>query len=164
MTGPNEVLILKRVLVPLDGSALAESALPALMNLLPAADLDIHLCEVVSDWLTTGVYPGWGPIGEWGEIVPDTDEGVREAENYLRRVAERLVGSHVTTTVRVGIPAHAIVDEIRVIKPDLVAMATHGRGGMARAVMGSVTDLVLRASAVPVLVVHPRPAETENRP
>lgn len=146
---------MKRVLVPLDGSALAEAALPALLRLFPADKLDILLFEVLPSPTANAVYPSWGPVGEWGEVLPNPEEARAQAQAYLSQVALRLSGAHVSTTVTEGAPGHAILETIRTAKPDLVAMATHGRGGLARAVMGSVTDLVLRAAAVPVLVVHP---------
>ena len=86
------------------------------------------------------------------------DEGIREANVYLDRIAARMKqdGFEVETRVLVDSrPASAILSYADDHEVDLIAMATHGRGGVPRAVMGSVTDKVVRGAHRPVLVVRP---------
>jgi nucleotide-binding universal stress UspA family protein len=131
------------VLIPLDGSALAERALG------PAADLAWLLgarCDLVRV-----VAPGDGGPGQAAE-----EEA--EARSYLGRVAGRLGqrGLQARTLVLAARqPAEAIVLEARARGSGLIALATHGRGGLRRALLGSVADKVLRAAPCPVLVYRP---------
>ncbi len=86
------------------------------------------------------------------------DEGIREAEVYLKRVATRMRQDGLEVENRVLVdsrPASAILTYADENEIDLIAMATHGRGGVPRAVMGSVTDKVVRGAHRPVLVVRP---------
>lgn len=138
----------RKVLIPLDGSSLAESVLD---SVLLTRDMDLYFLRVVPF--------AAGPIRKY---VPESDhfaaEARHEAEAYLDEVLTRFAGwsrhvsSHVIVDSRV---AMAITDYATEIGADFIAMATHGRGGMARAILGSVADKVMRTSAVPVLLVPP---------
>jgi nucleotide-binding universal stress UspA family protein len=84
-------------------------------------------------------------------------EVVREAEEYLAGVAERLAGdgfTRVDTSVWYGPAASSIVDAARLRKADLIAMSTHGRTGLGRLFMGSVAESVLRGTVTPILLLH----------
>ncbi len=89
------------------------------------------------------------------EIVEETS---REAEKYLEGIASELEeeGWTVETRIRVDVhPASGILKTAREEGVDLVAMSTHGRGGLGRTLLGSVTDKVVRAIDRPVLTVRP---------
>jgi nucleotide-binding universal stress UspA family protein len=90
------------------------------------------------------------------------------AMEYLETVAEAARGTHglaVTPALLAGPAAGALAEHIRARDIDLVVMTTHGRGGLSRWWLGSVTDRLLRRTSAPVLLLHPResPQPTEFR-
>ena len=88
-----------------------------------------------------------------------------EVENYLSQVADDLreKGMAVQTAVIWGRPADEILDYTKNSRADLIIMSTHGRSGLSRWVFGSVTERVLRHSAVPVLITPP-PGRISDEP
>jgi nucleotide-binding universal stress UspA family protein len=129
---------LESVLVPLDGSPLSERVLPAALGLARLLEARCTLLRVVE--------PG-----------PQEDTEA-QAMAYLERVAAgpRREGLQVQTRLVVGRhAAEAIVQETQAGKQDLVALATHGRGGLRRLLLGSVAAQVIRGVCVPVLVYRP---------
>jgi nucleotide-binding universal stress UspA family protein len=133
-TPPKEAS-LASVIVPLDGSSLAEQALPHTVALAQALCLSVTLVRVSSH------------------------HGEAEARDYLLKVAGKLHQQGVSSLKEVvlnGHPGTAIVDIARDIPNCLVTMTTHGHSGIGRWILGSVTDQVVRQSGSPVLVVHPR--------
>ena len=146
----------RRVLVPLDGSALAEAVLPFVSSLARPLGLEIALLRVIPV-VTPKVVEGGTR-----RIILDHGERLREeAEVYLRGVAGSLVadGFRVTTTVRTGEAAPEIVAGARECQADLIGMMTHGRTGLGRLFFGSVAEVVLRHAAVPVFVVRATEAQ-----
>ncbi len=138
----------KRILVPLDGSRLAEAILPEVAELARAIRAEVVLLRVA----IAHVFPGIDPI----HLADEEVRVVQEAEGYLSRVAERLAREAigVKTTVRYGEAAAEIVDQVATEGADLVAMSTHGRSGLSRLVMGSVAEEVVREARVPVLLLR----------
>jgi nucleotide-binding universal stress UspA family protein len=136
--------MLKTILVPLDGSALADRALPVALALAARQDCRIVLVRAA----LAHTLPGVDPTEAQGRAIA-------EAEDHLAVVAGPLTAQEhpVETTVPYGEPADAILHEIRIRRPDLVVMASHGRSGLGRWVYGSVADAVLRRAEVPVLLV-----------
>ena len=134
-----------RILVPLDGSSLAESAL---WKALEGADgATICLLRAAEAKALSGTESPGTQIA-----------ALQEAREYLRKIVRRLEDKGVTrveTNVWYGPPAAAIVNAACTEKADLIVMATHGRSGLARLVLGSVAEAVLRSANVPVLVVRP---------
>jgi nucleotide-binding universal stress UspA family protein len=130
------------ILVPLDGSPLAEHALPYAERLASATSARLILCRALS---ATKLQPT--------EIVHAVDE----AHAYVQGVAEQLGsrGSIVETTIPWGEPADEILEQVRSARADLVVMATHGRSGLGRWLYGSVADEVLRRASVPIFLVPP---------
>jgi len=131
----------KKILVPLDGSSLAEGVLPQVEYLAGLTEAEVCLLRVV----TVHSFPG----------VDRTEAEVRlkeEAEAYLEEVAGRLQDKGVATSVhlRFGGEAEEILDHAREV--DLVAMSTHGRTGVGRWVLGSVADRVVSHCPCPVLL------------
>jgi len=143
----------RRILVPLDGSALAEQVLPPAISLAQAFDAEMTLFQVAI------VQASGSFTGEWYLPVQGILETARQdAQVYLDRVADRLKGDgfKVSTAMRVGAVADSIVDYAQVNHIDVIAMCTHGRTGLARWALGSVADRVLRAGHVPLLLVRAR--------
>jgi nucleotide-binding universal stress UspA family protein len=135
----------RTVLVPLDGSPLAERALPYAVMLARASEARLLLVRVVP--VTTG-HNGHKNVESYQ---------TREAELYLRDVAGRVKHPFVVeSAVFTGDPADSIVDEIALRQVDVVVMSTHGRSGLGRWVYGSVADQIMRRASVPVLLVPPR--------
>jgi nucleotide-binding universal stress UspA family protein len=144
-----------RILVPLDGSELSEAVLPVVAGLAGPFDLAIQLLHVVEQ---PSPAPGRGAGGK--------SAAEAEAEAYLTAVAARLEarGLRVGATARAGMPAEVIPAVAAETKCGLVAMSTHGRSGLERLFMGSVTERVLRAVTVPVLMWKPPAGGPETRP
>jgi nucleotide-binding universal stress UspA family protein len=141
--------VYRRVLVPLDGSAIAEGALSFIRQVAGPLDLDVTLlCVVVPS--PPGVVEG-GPV-----IVDDAAQLQAKAEAYLAPLAAELRagGVRVATEVRRGDPVIEILAGAREMRADLIAMTTHGRTGFGRLLLGSVAEAVLRQSGVPVILMR----------
>jgi nucleotide-binding universal stress UspA family protein len=93
--------------------------------------------------------------------LPIMEAERREADSYLRAIADRLRGAGVSVAYeqQVGSAAEVITDRARERGADLIAMTTHGRGGLGRLVFGSVADAVLRSAPCPIFLVRAREAE-----
>jgi len=132
--------MLKHVLIPLDGSTLAEKALDTVRHILPPGGKMTLLTAVHN--------PEQLPIisVEGGEIPLD---------QYLEHVAlrVRLEGFEVETEIRPGDPAEVIVQAAIPLGVDIIAMCTHKRSGLGQLISGSVTNRVLSMSLCPVLVI-----------
>jgi len=141
----------RRILVPLDGSPLAEEALAPAQALAELGHADLLLARVVEPLAPIEPHGGYLP-----PLHPDESE-LDAARQYLESVASplRFGGRTVTVHVVQGSPAAQISAVARERQVDLIAMATHGRGGVARLVMGSVAAEVLRQASGPLLVVRP---------
>lgn len=125
---------MNRILIPLDGSPQAESVLATVMPLVRAHAAEVRLLRVLEH--------------------PDLPE---QAAAYLVRAAGALQVHGIRTVhdLALGKPAQAILDYARDTFCDLIAMSTHGRSGLARLVMGSVTEQVMRHADVPLLACRP---------
>ena len=136
--------MLKTILVPLDGSSLAERALP---------DAEVLARQAGGTLLLIRVLPLPTPLAASAGVA---GEGAPEAGAYLDRLAGRLVarGREVETRVIYGDPAEAILQEAASRDVAVIAMATHGRTGLGRLVFGSVAEAVLRCATAPVLLVR----------
>lgn len=148
---------LRRVLVPLDGSAASSRVIPALLSLARAAALDLVLLQVVRAERVGGyLMPPDAPTADGGEW---THVAAAVAKKDLTAVAERLRARGAQVEVRVvesTDAARVIVDAIRDDLVELIAMSTRGAGGLRRLVLGSVAEQVVRHSEVPVLLVTAR--------
>jgi len=139
------------MLVPLDGSSFAETALPHAASLARVFGGTILLLRAVARPVASYSYPGMGLVQE------SLEEEHREAESYLGEVAQRLRSDSlsVQTVVREGWPADIIVYRGAELGSRLIVMATHGRTGVVRLLLGSVALEVVRRSPLPVLLVRP---------
>jgi len=149
-TGSREELLLKSILVPLDGSELAESVIPDVIELAKKMGVEIILARAFRLPLN-GYDEGYGSdAGVW-EMVRD------DARNYLEEKVKQLKSKgaeRVTPLLLEGYAAGSIIDLAQKTPQSLIAMCTHGRSGVGRWVLGSVTDRVVRHSGDPVLVIR----------
>ena len=137
---------LEKILVPLDGSMLAEAALSAACGFAERDGSTISLRRAAEAMTLPG-----------GDNIDAQVTAIREAEEYLAAVIRRLADKgvrRVETHVWYGPPAAAIVEAAAVQKADLIVMSTHGRSGLGRLVLGSVAESVLRGTTVPILIVR----------
>ncbi len=145
-----------RILVPLDGSALAAQILPYVHTLSHAMQVPLELMRIID------------PVPE---ALSDPAHGLyldqlattfrNQAEDSLREYVRSLehLDVEVSYSAHEGGAASTIVSEAENTQGTLIAMSTHGRSGVGRWVMGSVTDKVLHASSRPLLIVRGRPEE-----
>ena len=140
----------ERVLVPLDGSRLAEGILPFILQIARPLDLQVVLVYVVRPIAPQAIE------GTRHFTVDDVAARLREAREYLAPVAAKLRkgGVQVTADVRHGEPVAEIVAAARETKAGLIAMTTHGRSGFGRLLFGSVAEAVLRQAEIPVLMMR----------
>ena len=134
-----------KLLVPLDGSPLAEQVLTKAVEVAEGEPTFLLLrAAEASTW------PGVDPTHEQIRVV-------REAEQYLDEVKQDLAARgvrHVETSVWYGPPASAIVEAAAVGKADQIVMTTHGRSGLGRLILGSVAEAVLRGTTTPILLLR----------
>ena len=147
---------LQTILLPLDGSAVAEKALPEAQALAKANDAHILLLQVIQrmgagnqQMLFKNEAAAKATFAEWRA----------EAETYLAGVARRLEAAGVASNYRVVVdnPDRAICALTKGSGVDLIVMGTHGRTGVRRWVYGSVANKVLRDAGCPLLLVHTLP-------
>ncbi|MFN2165877.1 MAG: universal stress protein [Anaerolineae bacterium] len=143
----------KRILVPLDGSALAEAALPHAATLASRFDAEVILLRVV-----VSPYAIVAPDLVLAGYDPDLQALTNEATQYLGRKSQGLAeqGIRLKEVLCEGPVAEAILDHAVSLDVDLIVMSTHGRGGVLRWVYGSVADRVLQGATCPVLLIRVR--------
>jgi nucleotide-binding universal stress UspA family protein len=153
----------EHLLIPLDGTPWAEQILEPAMALGKAMGADYTLLRVV-----TPVYPTALPAEPaiFGSVATDIMDRVekmhadlkKEAGIYLETVAVKLRSDGLTVRTRVAIEEQPGVAILENAKPpiDMIAIETHGRGGIARMLLGSVADKVIRGSPLPILVHRPK--------
>lgn len=142
----------KKILVAIDGSEISEKVLDSILGMADRFKSELVLLAVT------------GSHAHFEESVADKDrEGVpigdesQGADRYLEHKAAPLreQGFTVTNVVKPGIPAETILSAAAETGADLIAMGTHRESVLARGILGSVTDTVLRSSPVPVLAINP---------
>jgi len=142
----------QRLVIPLDGSDIAESALVEAEQLAVLTRAPIHLVRVIDiNGQDTAVI--YGKMTDSSVVSILLDDEVESAREYLESVARRIVGHgrRVTCEVRRGSVANELIDAAR--PGDLYVIASHGCTGIARWFMGSVAEDVVRRSSVSVLLV-----------
>jgi len=137
--------MLSRLLVPLDGSPLAEAVIPHVVELAASRTAEIVLLRVALGHHFAG-----------GDPVEAQVRAVEDAKVYLATLETNLAaqGLTVKSVVRYGHAAEEILDHVRVGGADLIAMTTHGRSGIRRWLLGSVAETVVHHAPVPVLLVR----------
>lgn len=146
---------IRQIMVPLDGSALAEAILYPAKELAAVTGAELLLIQIIQTL---------APAFEGPRPVPSTfDEDLRnlrrmEASDYLRKVTERcrqFGGKAVYSVTLGGNVANEILERAESLNVGMIAIATHGRGGLKRLALGSVADKLIRAAPCPVLVYRP---------
>lgn len=138
--------MIKKILVPLDGSPTAEAVLPLVTRLAQAEKAEVELITVLTP---VAIWDAAASMIKW-----DSEEEAARMyiETKAQELEERGIGTH--STVAYGQAAYAIFDAARDKKADFIAMTTHGRSGVTRFVLGSVADKLMHTAA-PLLVVRP---------
>ena len=148
------MISIRRILVPTDFS---DCALPAVRYAAELADkfsAELILLHVVPDAvlaLPDAVMPTPAPVADLHDL---TESGKQGLANLI--AAEKLEARRPRSEVRIGSPATEIVAAAKDLHADLVCVATHGRGGLARVILGSVAEMVVRQAPCPVLTVRPK--------
>ena len=144
----------RKILIPLDGSSLAELALDKVGQLVTKEHATITLLRAAE----AHVMPPLDPVDAQVAVV-------READAYLDHIAARLRErgfKNIETSIWYGAPASAIVEAAEVQKPDLIVMGTHGRSGLGRLILGSVAESVVRGTTAPILLLRAPSAPVER--
>jgi nucleotide-binding universal stress UspA family protein len=159
---PTSPQSLQRILVPLDGSALAEQALPLAIELAVGAQAELLLFHAMRP-LGTPI-PGLLPVHRTPPVIDFPAPGHAQALHHMHAVAERWHACEIAILPMVvsGEPAPAIVDTAATDHADLIVMATHGYTGVRRWALGSVADKVLHTSTMPLLLVRAQSQELER--
>jgi len=146
----------KKIMVPLDGSKLAECALPHAEEIASKCGADIILVSVTER--VQGYRPVEGYSSSLGETLAPEAAGKleKQGQKYLDRIAKGLEskGIKVQTEMLMGNPAEELTIYTKTENCDLVIMASHGRSGPSKWTHGSVTEKVFRSSFTPILVVR----------
>lgn len=154
----------RSILVPIDGSSFSEHALPYALALGEALDAPVHVALVhVPDTFNNGSET----------MLPHSEnldfELKDKEQEYLTALQDRLhTASRASVSIRhlEGVVAETLEEEVVEKQIGLVVMSTHGRGYMSRAILGSVTDHLVRHLSVPILLVHPpqSPVDLKTKP
>jgi nucleotide-binding universal stress UspA family protein len=149
----------KRALVPLDGSSVAEAIIPFILDIAGPLDMEVVLLRVVEP-IAPMVIEGSRHVE-----VEDIEARRTDAEEYLAPVAVELrnKGVRVESRVRRGNTTEEIVAAARETGADLIAMSTHGRGGLGRLMFGSIAQAVLGHVDMPVLLMRATEAQVARR-
>ena len=146
-----------RILIPLDGSALAEHALEPAFRIARVFGSEVVLLRVaVAEEVSLAATAAPYPFADLGR--PPLQFELQAAETYLDRIAGARAGQAAAINAQVvrGTPAQAIVEAARQAKADLIVMSTHGRSGIGRLIYGSIAEAVLRGAQIPVMVLPNR--------
>lgn len=144
---------IRRILFPTDFSEPADHAWPFALHFAQEFGAEIHLLHVVAPppRMTEAYAAGFDPE-KFAEVL--TAEANASLDRFVRKAKTRNILSQ--SEVRIGVDFHEIVDYARSRQIDLIVMATHGRTGLAHALIGSVAEKVVRKAPCPVLTVkHP---------
>jgi nucleotide-binding universal stress UspA family protein len=145
---------LDKILVPLDGSVLAEAAIWTAVDLAEKEGATIILLRAAEAHAMPGA-----------DAVEAQVIAIREAEEYLTAAVRRLKDRgcrHVQSHVWYGPAAAAIVEAANAQKADIIVMSTHGRTGLGRLILGSVAESVLRGTTTPILIVRAESAPVDR--
>lgn len=141
----------KKILVPLDGSPLAEAVLPHAEALAKSENAEIILLRVA---VTPARYLFAHNPAEGNNVIHMIE---KEAADYMKEEVAKLQneGVKVTGITRDGAPADEILEAAEETHADVIAMSTHGRTGVKRLLMGSIAEQVVHDSHIPVILIHP---------
>jgi nucleotide-binding universal stress UspA family protein len=144
----------RRIMVPLDGSKLAECVLPHAQEIAKLSKASIELVQVIEpvELPTRG-----GLALSVDDIRQIESHSKKDADKYLRELVGRLknAGIRARSKVLIGKAADSLIDYTHESNFDLIIMATHGRSGISRWIWGSVAERILHSSSIPVLIIRP---------
>jgi nucleotide-binding universal stress UspA family protein len=153
-----EIIMYRKIMVPLDGSELAECVMPHVEAITTGCKItEVVFVRVVNPAHLPASVPARGEFGYGENERRELEKQNRQtAETYLKRIVEntRLEGAALSYEVRVGKVADTLAQWAEKNGADLIVIASHGRSGISRWVMGSVADRVLRSACVPVLIIR----------
>lgn len=151
-----------RILVPTDFSAASDAALTYAKRLAEQFGASLHLVHAFEDPFTATAFAAemYSPLP-----LSMRDAMLRDAEQRLadRLPPEQEARVEGTTTIRTGQPAKAILEHATATGADLIVMGTHGRGGMAHLLLGSVAERIVRVAPCPVLTIREAPPRPTRR-
>jgi nucleotide-binding universal stress UspA family protein len=168
----------KKIMVPLDGSELAECVLPHVESIITGCQVStivfVRVIEPAPEAYRGSYAPGEFDYGKIHENTKRIEEERKSsAEKYLKELVSRLTQNEVKfqTKVLAGKAADSLIDYSEANDIDLILMATHGRilmathgrSGVGRWIRGSMADRILRASRAPVLMVRAPGARSERK-
>ncbi len=138
----------KRILVPVDGSTGSEQAVPYARDLAKALDADVVICTVITM-----------------PAAPNSSSRDQEADTYVNRIADRFrrKGITVKTQVSRGDAPYEIKKSAIKWNVDAIVMATRSRQRVQKLMLGSVADIIVRDSHLPVLLVSSRKAKPKRK-
>jgi nucleotide-binding universal stress UspA family protein len=156
----------KKILVCLDGSEMAEKVLPYATEEAVRFDSDLVLFRAISEPYLIGLaLPGMPGVPINADVVENQEIlEEKEAKFYLKSLAEKLQvekNLRVAYDTAIGAAGPAIVTNFEKQEIELIAIATHGRSGPGRVIIGSVADHVIRHSNLPILLIRPVKEKTK---
>jgi nucleotide-binding universal stress UspA family protein len=151
----------KKILVPLDGSPIAECVIPHIEAIAKPCGSQVELISIVEPV----EIPTRGQIAvSDDDLKKINNEAKKETHKYLDSILERLNRSGIKAThiILMGKPAESITEYATDNNIDLLIMATHGRSGLTKLFWGSIAEKVLRSINIPVLLVKATESQCEN--
>jgi len=155
----------KRILVPLDGSRVSGQALSRAVDIAGRYQSQLIIMRVVppatvvpsSTATEIGIDPAAARIAVQSARIQDRAH-VERARKYLQQKVKAITGKGIEAVyhIAVGEPGKAIIQHATEVRADLIVMMTSGKGGLKRAILGSVADEVVRKAGVPVLLMPKR--------
>ena len=149
----------KRILIPVDGSPLAEAVLPHVQPLAKSFNAELVLLQVLVEPAEAFALPS-------SPLAPhrSTQKAYTKMKNYLKKICAALEKDGVNTTFLIrsgGVPEN-ILEMADIMQADLIAMSTHGHSPTHLFLLGSVTYQVVRHSPIPVLVIRSEPLDEKS--
>jgi nucleotide-binding universal stress UspA family protein len=145
----------KNILVPTDFSKYANAALKKAVDIATQHDTEIYLLHVINEQIQQRAYDYFFSY----EVVKQLEkEGVKASRDKLKEEDEGIIKEKkikVIFDVKNGVPSEVILSEQKAKKIDLIVIASHGKTGILKQLMGSVADKVVKGSKCPVMVVKP---------
>jgi nucleotide-binding universal stress UspA family protein len=147
----------KKIAVALDGSDAAQEAFNVAVQLAQAEHANLGICTVVDPIVVAGTTP---PSPAMDIVIRDMEiEARRRVTDAVERA--QLMGVTASGQARNGVPAFEVLGYAERLGADLIVMGTHGRRGFKHFLLGSVAEVVLRESKIPVLVARAPVAQTK---
>jgi len=156
--------VYRRILVPLDGSQLAEAVLPHAVAMASRFQASLTLLQVVTPvTFAATMDPLTASAAEVTLAMEAEEDSEKGAEKYLGEVVQRPEMKDIPVQMEVveGMAAMKIVRRAKAGDVDLIVMSTHGRSGIRRLMFGSVADQVLREAGLPILLIRPKEQHEE---